>query len=197
MVVIMISINYEIIKQNIKSINKNKILVLKDNAYGFGLSKMLDVALSCDECMFAVKDIKEADVIIKKIPNAMVLILGPILSCDNRYVYTVSNDDDYQFCIKNDLNFHIKLNLGMNRFGFNNLPSYINDNNCLGLYFHCPDKSKKDNIKKLKKFEKITQSIKRQDLIYHVGGSCFIEIEHNFYVRFGISMYRRTRTTCA
>lgn len=183
------------ISNNINKMRNKKILVLKDNAYGFDLDKLIDISINQNQKYFAVKELVEANKIKEKILDSRIIILGNKLSLDSRFEYTICNEKDYQFCKINNLNFHIKLNLGMNRFGMNDLNyKYAEDELCKGIYFHSPNKNKKDNEKQLNKFKNIISKIKKDNLLYHVGGSCYLDMEHDYYVRTGIAMYENSFT---
>ena len=55
-------INEEVIEKNIKMISQNNkiMLVLKDNAYGFGIERIIKIAKKYRIKNFAVKSIDEA-----------------------------------------------------------------------------------------------------------------------------------------
>ncbi len=173
--------------------NSKLILVLKDNAYGFGLFEMLQVAKKHKLNIFAVKELVEADIIKREISDARIIILGNKISLNKDYEYTICNESDYKYCKDNNLKYHIKLNLGMNRFGMNELNmEYALDDLCKGVYFHSPNKNRRDNQKMLKEFDTIVKTIGREELIYHIGGSCYLDMSHSYYVRTGIAMYENS-----
>ena len=141
-------VNLEINKSNleknlkiVRSINKNLICVIKDNAYGLGIENILPILLEnkCD--YFAVAYIEEAVKIQKLLENLKlknqngkikVMALNYVKpenvgdAIRNNIELTVFNFSqllDYlkildEFCENMTLKIHIKVNSGMNRLGF-------------------------------------------------------------------------------
>ena len=142
-------VNLEINKSNleknlkiVRSINKNLICVIKDNAYGLGIENILPILLEnkCD--YFAVAYIEEAVKIQKLLENLKlknqngkikVMALNYVKpenvgdAIRNNIELTVFNFSqllDYlkildEFFENMTLKIHIKVNSGMNRLGFN------------------------------------------------------------------------------
>ena len=141
-------VNLEINKSNleknlkiVRSINKNLICVIKDNAYGLGIENILPILLEnkCD--YFAVAYIEEAVKIQKLLENLKLENQnGKIKVMSLNYV----KPENVEYAIKNNieltvfnfsqlldylkilnksfenatLKIHIKVNIGMNRLGF-------------------------------------------------------------------------------
>ena len=147
-------VNLEINKENlrknlekIRSINKNIICVIKDNAYGLGIENILPILLENNCNYFAVAYIDEAVKIreilknfekekkLKFLENRKIKIMALNYINPQKLEYAIENDieltvfnfsqlSDYlkildKFFENTVLKIHIKVNSGMNRLGFN------------------------------------------------------------------------------
>ena len=147
-------VNLEINKENleknlekIRSINKNIICVIKDNAYGLGIGNILPILLENNCNYFAVAYIDEAVKIreilknfekekkLKFLENRKIKIMALNYIRLQKLEYAVENDveltvfnfsqlSDYLKILEESfentvLKIHIKVNSGMNRLGFN------------------------------------------------------------------------------
>ena len=145
-----LEINRENLKKNlekIRSINKNIICVIKDNAYGLGIENILPILLENNCNYFAVAYIDEA-VKIRKIlknfekekklrflENRKIKIMALNYIKPKKLEYAIENDveltifnfsqlSNYLKMLEESfenivLKIHIKVNSGMNRLGFN------------------------------------------------------------------------------
>ena len=132
-----LEIDLNAIKQNLedakKLLNHNQKIcfVVKANAYGFGAKKIVKFFCEDVDC-FAVSSEKEFFQVCK-VTNKAILILDPIYEnitklAKNGAEFSVPNKTcfDKIFSVakaNNNVKFkiHLKLNTGMNRFGFNEL----------------------------------------------------------------------------
>ena len=147
-------VNLEINKKNlrknlekIRSINKNIICVIKDNAYGLGIKNILPILLENNCNYFAVAYIDEAIKIreilknfekekkLKFLENRKIKIMALNYIKPKKLEYAIENDveltvfnfsqlSDYLKILEESfentvLKIHIKVNSGMNRLGFN------------------------------------------------------------------------------
>ena len=147
-------VNLEINKENlrknlekIRSINKNIICVIKDNAYGLGIENILPILLENNCNYFAVAYIDEAVKIreilknfekekkLRFLENRKIKIMALNYIKPQKLEYAIENDieltvfnfsqlSDYlkildKFFENTVLKIHIKVNSGMNRLGFN------------------------------------------------------------------------------
>ena len=127
--------------EKIKSINKNIIFVLKDDAYGLGIENILPILIK-EKCKnFAVAYIEEA-LLLKEIytlnqysknSKLNIMCLNYIEINDLEKVinneigitlFSLTQLDKYieklkQLDLKKKIKFHLKFNTGMNRLGFN------------------------------------------------------------------------------
>ena len=145
-----LEINKENLKKNlekIRSINKNIICVIKDNAYGLGIENILPILLENNCNYFAVAYIDEAVKIreilknfekekkLKFLENRKIKIMALNYIKPQKLEYAIENDveltvfnfsqlSDYLKILEESfentvLKIHIKVNSGMNRLGFN------------------------------------------------------------------------------
>ena len=147
-------VNLEINKENlrkhlekIRSINKNIICVIKDNAYGLGIGNILPILLENNCNYFAVAYSDEAVKIreilknfekekkLKFLENRKIKIMALNYIKPKKLEYAIENDveltvfnfsqlSDYLKILEESfentvLKIHIKVNSGMNRLGFN------------------------------------------------------------------------------
>lgn len=115
------------IKQVAKLNPKSKICAMvKANAYGVGVNhvvKILDdyVDFYGVACFFEAQH-------LKRLTKKKILIVGPIEKnkTTNRFSYTCSSLEDVRFLkyLNKKLNIHLKINTGMNRFGFSSLEEF-------------------------------------------------------------------------
>ena len=125
--------------EKIKSINKNIIYVLKDDAYGLGIENILPILIENGCNYYAVAYIEEA-LEIKRISrkkfskevNVMMLNYTEVedirIAVENGIeltIYSLFQFREYEKIFseileegKNNIKIHIKLNTGMNRLGF-------------------------------------------------------------------------------
>jgi len=145
-----LEINKENLKKNlekIRSINKNIICVIKDNAYGLGIENILPILLENNCNYFAAAYIDEAVKIreilknfekekkLRFLENRKINIMALNYIKPQKLEYAIENDieltvfnfsqlSDYlkildKFFENTVLKIHIKVNSGMNRLGFN------------------------------------------------------------------------------
>ena len=145
-----LEINKENLRKNLKkirSINKNIICVIKDNAYGLGIENILPILLENNCNYFAVAYIDEAVKIREILKNfekekklgflenkkINIMVLNYIEPKNLKYavendveltIFNFSQLSDYLKILEESfentvLKIHIKVNSGMNRLGFN------------------------------------------------------------------------------
>ena len=130
----------------IENINRIKqtneiIMVLKDNAYGIGICRMINIAKKCNINFFAVKNIDEA-IFVKALYNdSRVLLLGKANKKEIEKIIkyhiipTINDYTDYLLFKENNIKSHLEIDIGMNRFGIkNNYLAIINDNIITDIY---------------------------------------------------------------
>ena len=144
MVVFIYKIDYKKIKNNILNFNKNDYLVVKSNAYGFGIKKVIKIAYECGMRKFCFIELKDALYINRTYPYTLVLLLGPLNKSylnkciENEICITVTNSLDFDLIKDFNINYQIEINSGMNRFGLNDFDykSVLLDKRFKGVYSH-------------------------------------------------------------
>ena len=191
----MILIDKDRIRENIMSIKgtRDLILVVKDNAYGFGLTKIAKIAYECGVNKFAVISVSEAIVLRKLYNDVFILLLGvPPKSFQvlKKYNITVSisSKDEFYLFDKNEVKMHLKLDMGMNRFGFKELPKgIIKSQNITGIYMHSHSTNERINNKLVNSFYNICNDYNK---LMHIGGSIMIDIKSSCTLRAGYYIYK-------
>ena len=113
------------IKQAIEINPYTKVCAMvKADAYGVGVDGVVPL-LNDYVDFFGVACFFEAKK-IKNLTNKKILIVGPLErnDIDIDFSYTCSNVDDVKFLmsLNRKIFIHLKVNTGMNRFGFSSLP---------------------------------------------------------------------------
>lgn len=134
--------NIRIIKRNI-SLNSSIIAVVKANAYGFGIKKIVSTLISEGIDYFAVATLQEALEIRKYHFDIRIMILGYTdknlykKAIENRIelaIYTkedIINLEKAASEIKSNANINIALETGMNRIGFKGDEEFIDNINLI------------------------------------------------------------------
>ncbi len=194
------------IKQ-VKTENSNSKIcaMIKANAYGVGDRQVVQILEEYVD-FWGVACFFEANR-IRKITNKKILIVGVIEKdfVDDRFSYSCGDLDDVMFLIglKKNINIHLKVNSGMNRYGFKDMGEFkkalsliSNSNlNLEGLYTHFAtrDENVQKQMRVFKKFVVLTKKF-GFDPIVHADNSFVNEkFNHNLdMVRVGYSLYARS-----
>lgn len=201
----------------IKSLTDARIIaVVKANAYGMGaieVSKCLEKK-GCD--MFAVANYEEAKELIDAGIKSEILVFGNLyldefnlINCSKIIITLHSFEQFYYYYqylkdeIKN-FNFHIKINTGLNRLGFNydeleKLTIIILEHglSITGIYTHYANAEEDEEITNIQyeKFVKsviIIKEIIKKDILIHSSNSAgtILNKKHHFgAVRVGMALY--------
>lgn len=128
-------IDYTIIEKNIKNIlSTNEIcLVVKNDAYGFGLENIINIINKLSIDQIAVNDINEAIECRKlKYLHKIILFGSNVRNISDIKKYNVlpvaSSKYEMDIYTKNKIPFVVEIDTGMNRFGFKNIDYTILDN---------------------------------------------------------------------
>lgn len=148
------------------------MLVVKDNAYGFGINRVVPLAKKLWVKDFAVKSIEEGKLVKSLYKEANVLILGKIKKSDfielKKYnlIPTINDYDDYIAFKENKIPCHLAIDTGMNRFGMKSgYLAIINDSIVTAIYTHCYNDQ---NRHKIKFMERLAKNYRKS---IHIGGS--------------------------
>ena len=205
-----IIINKDNLINNIKQVRKNNpkskiCAMVKANAYGVGQTEVVQILNDYVDyfgvaCFFEAQQIKE-------FTNKKILIVGALEkeNINERFSCTCHSLEDVEFLIgtRKKISIHLKVNSGMNRFGFCSLKDFktalrkIKSSNLVleGVFTHF---ATGDNYvdKQMKEFDKYLQVLKKQKMrpIIHADNSFAQEnINHNLdMVRVGFCLYNQT-----
>lgn len=192
--------NYRHLKCTYK---KNIIAVLKDNAYGCGLIKTAKILQNEENIIFAVKNFAEAIALRQEEIKNPILVLGVFekndLTLAKQYSLTVivSDIDQLPYLKNSGVDFHIKMNISMNRLGLKPIDfintyymTYKNSSFSLkGLMTHFATADTDHH--QYKTFIDVLDKINYdKSLIIHClsSNSLFLEEKTN-YVRVGMKLY--------
>ena len=202
------------LENNIKEI-KNKyndykyyIGVVKANCYGHGI-ETIKYLIKGGINYLATSSLEEALKIRKLYKDISILVLEPIhyedilVATKNNIDITIDNKDSFDKLINNNINikFHIKIDSGMNRFGFKdkNDVKYVfdNSNECvklIGIYTQLYSGAGNSLKKELEQFKDLTSLIDLNKIdMVHIDRSLTLEqhgkIEFANGIRLGILMY--------
>ena len=195
---------------NIKQVklkNPNSLIcaMVKANAYGVGIKQVAKI-LSPYADFFGVACFFEACQVRKSCINK-ILIVGPLErnKIDNSFSYTCGNLNDVNFLLslKIPLKIHLKVNTGMNRYGFNSLTEFKKalkkiENSLLYLegvftHFATTDQFVEKQMKLFKKYINACLSMGFNPL-FHADNSFVNEAKnHNLdMVRIGFNLFNGT-----
>lgn len=216
-----LEINLEHIKQNYSMVQnkvKNKVIipVVKANAYGHGVIKVVEALYQNGVNFFAVSLLEEALEIRKHFPTVDILMMGVC----NKDDFTVAASHNIQVTIGNEkqlgeiqaldikLDVHFKVDTGMNRLGFKDyslakkafMTLKNHDKiNLVGIYTHfaTADNNYEFYLKQKEQFEYFLSLVDYKELMIHVSNSSSAikyedDLPYTTHVRLGISLYGLT-----
>lgn len=167
-------IDYSQIEENIKTIKKTNdiILVVKNNAYGFGIKRIVEIALKNDIRMFAVNTIAEA-IELRRLTDRDILLFGYCVEYIDEIIKyqiipTANSLDEIAIFNKNKIYYALEIDIGMNRFGIKEYNESIFNNQYLHhVYAHFYN----ENINYSKIINKIKKLCNKYNKKCHFGGS--------------------------
>lgn len=206
-----LEIDLDILNYNLKKltdrIDINKIMaVVKADAYGHGLEKVVKKLIKLGVNKFGVATLDEAKVVYSINKNVFIHIFGIIEKEEYKNIedtnirVTVSDFETLNYLKDNKLKnkIHIKLDTGMTRLGFNvsdfeKIKQYTNLINIEGVFTHLSSAETDYNYTKLQ-LEQFDEVVKDSKLLKHALNSAGFDLFHNSkytydIVRIGISLY--------
>lgn len=191
MVIYLKLINYDQIENNILTIKKTNdiILVVKNDAYGFGLKKVVEIALRCGVDKFAVNTIEEA-ILLRKITDKYILLFGYSIKHIQRLIIyniipTASSYNEITIYNKFKIKYELEIDSGMNRFGIKGFnDKYLSDEYLFGVYTHFY----KESIIDYNLISLIKRECNKHNKHYHFGGS-MLYLKTNDTIRIGRLAY--------
>ncbi len=168
-------IHYNEIEKNIKTILKTNDLciVLKNDAYGFKMDKIIAIASRYGVKQFAVNKIEEG-ILAREYTNEKIILFGEAKSykkdlIKHNIMPTAISFEDINYYTKNKIYFALEIDCGMNRFGIKAYEPDLFTNPYLDtVYVH---------------FYK--DLISNKDIINHISNIC---LKHNKNFHFGGSL---------
>jgi len=195
--------------KKIKSKNHNSLIcaMVKANAYGVGADFVVKT-FSPYVNFFGVSSLKEAEG-ISSLTSKKILIVSSLeknKNLTNRFSYTCSSLADVLFLkrLHKKFNVHLKINTGMNRYGFSSLEEFskalsIIKNSKLvleGVFTHFATDDSYVNVQ-FKRFKQFIEIIKKNQLkpIIHADNSRVSEkYNHNLdMIRVGFNLYNNNK----
>ena len=185
--------------------NSKVCAMVKANAYGVGDSVVVQVFEKYVDfwgvaCFFEAQK-------IKKLTKRPILIVGALEkeNIDERFSYTCSDLEDVLFLtsLNSQIKIHLKINTGMNRFGFSNLKDFKKALNVIkksklkleGLFTHfaTSDELVNEQMKKFNKFVDVCFSLGLNPIVHADNSFVNEKFNHNLdMVRIGFSLYNRS-----
>ena len=182
--------------------------VVKANSYGHGIES-IKYLINGGINYLATSSLEEALKVRKLYKKIPILILEPIhyddviMASKNNITITIDNVDLFKKLVKNKINvkFHIKVDSGMNRFGFKNKEDikyvYDNSNDIVsleGIFTHLATGMGSEYMRELNNFKELTSLIDLNSIpIVHLDRSLTLEqhdkISFANGIRLGIVMY--------
>ncbi len=192
--------NIKLIKQK----NPNSLIcaMVKANAYGVGLKEVVKI-ISPFANFFGVACVMEAKA-VRKICKNPILIVGPLEfgKLDNSFSYTCQSLKDINYLISLNLPFkiHLKINSGMNRYGFSSTKEYqmalkkISKSLLFleGVFTHFAtvDQFVEKQFKTFKKFVNITKQFGFNPIVHADNSFVNEKFNHSLdMVRIGYNLY--------
>lgn len=184
--------------------NSKVCAMVKANAYGVGANEVVQI-LEPFVDYWGVACFFEAQQISAK-TQKQILILGALeRDCvDERYSYACGNLEDLKFLIslKKQIKIHIKINTGMNRFGFKSIKEFkqvlnlISHSNLVfeGLFTHfaTTDEHVEKQMNEFEKYIKVTHRFGYYPIIHADKSLVNEKFNHHLdMVRIGYSLYNR------
>ena len=166
-------VNESMIESNLSNILKNNevMWVIKDDAYSFGIERMLYIAIKLGIKHFAVKSIDEGILIRNKYYDSEILVLGKTKDIKRLKAYnligTINDYDEYLRYKELNVRAHLAIDVGMNRFGMKRgYLAIINDKIIEAIYTHIYEEN--EALDKINLIENLANNYGKK---YHIGGS--------------------------
>ncbi len=188
----------------LKNPNSKICVMVKANAYGVGV-KFVVKTIDRYVDFYGVSNEQEARQ-VAKFSKKKILIVGALpYRIDGRFSYTCHSIDDIIRLVKKDkeYNIHLKINSGMNRFGFKSAREFsralkLIKNSKLkieGIFTHFATADEYMHVQ-FSQFLKFVKMVKKKDFnpIIHADNSIVSEIENHGLdmVRVGFSLYNKS-----
>ncbi|ANW18799.1 alanine racemase [Streptomyces clavuligerus] len=106
--------------------------VVKGNAYGHGAVPVAGAALEAGARALCVATLGEGLALRERFPRARIVVLGPVgpgsvPAASRAGLECVAHDDASLEALSGAVEYHIKVNLGLNRYGFDRIPDRLRE----------------------------------------------------------------------
>lgn len=187
-------IKYDRIEENLCALLKTNLLclVLKNDAYGFGMKNITRLALKHHVENFAVNTITEA-IELRGLTDGKIIQFG---NCRNdlmllkayRILPTASSSEEIRLYTDYKLPFALEVDSGMNRFGVKELEEGFLSNPYLDTVYVHFYKKKEENLAFMHRLAELCRVYRKA---FHFGGSLAYG-EHGYPLRVGRLIYRNS-----
>ncbi len=174
--------------------------MVKANAYGVGDREVVKIIDNYVD-FYGVACYREA-CRIKNLTARPILIVGPIERLNCRFSYTCMSLADVKRVIRfnKPINVHLKVNTGMNRYGFNDLSEFetalkLIKNSIVNLqgvftHFATADKLVEKQNRRFKKYLKLLEFYDLHPIIHADNSAVSLKFNHRYdMVRVGFNLY--------
>ncbi len=194
---------------NIKQVKKENLnskicAMVKANAYGVGVDQVVPILEKYVDffgvaCFFEAKKVKE-------LTNKKILICGPLekMDIDESFSYSCECEEDilYLLSLNKKINVHLKINSGMNRYGFKDFKEFKKVLKLIsgsklhveGIFTHfaTTDDFVDEQMDKFLQFVKVCRSFNFNPIVHADNSFVNEKYNHNLdMVRIGFSLYNR------
>ncbi|MFI1015826.1 alanine racemase [Streptomyces sp. NPDC020965] len=176
-----ISIDLDAIRSNVRQvlgiIGASELwAVVKANAYGHGAVLVAQAALDAGAKALCVATVGEGEELRRHHPGARIVVMGPVhprevADAKASRLECMAYDDASLRVLAREVSVHIKVNLGLNRWGFTQLPKAL-PSSVVGLFgqFSHAHSDRRLTLKQLDEFTTHAESMPGG--IRHVANSC-------------------------
>ncbi|WP_232818628.1 alanine racemase [Exiguobacterium flavidum] len=212
----LVTINREAVRRNVASVydrsNKEIFAVVKNNAYNLGMREMVETLMDAGVRHFAVAEMYEAIEIKTNFPDSYCLAMNPVDTFDDARKYGIALGIASSEWVErhadelSGIELHLKVNVGMNRFGISSLEeaeavlalSVKHDLKLTGLYTHFPlaDEPEADHDSQVDAFVTIADALRARhvfDYIHSENSATLVKRDPRLafcnYVRPGIFLF--------
>lgn len=175
--------------KKIKTKSKNNIWILKSDAYGLGIRFIAPLLYSLNEKYFAVSKLEHALIIKKMFSDSKVLLMARV--DENQIEDIIKNDIEISLFdnkglkllkkYEDKLKIHIKLNLSLNRLGFEDIPDIKHE----AIYSHMGLLNIDEDIRL---FKAKTKNYKCKKHLF-ASELIFLKKQEFDYARIGMAIY--------
>ena len=185
--------------------NSKVCAMVKANAYGVGAKEVVQILEEYVDfwgvaCFFEAKE-------IKPLTQKNILIVGALEkdNIDEDFSYSCGNLEEVEYLVslKKTIKIHLKVNSGMNRYGFKDIKelkkalNLISHSNLIieGVFTHfaTTDKFVEEQMKTFKKFVKLCNSFGFYPIVHADNSFVNEKFNHNLdMVRIGFNLYNRS-----